>query len=192
MIDNSKEELELITAAKGGDIDAFNKLIKNYTQTIYSFSFKVCRNEEKAKDTLQDTLINIYKSLKTFDGKSKLSTWIYKVVTNNCLMIKRGEKSNRTISVDDLQVDYDNDKMFESHDESPSKKTLNSELKTRLDEAIKKLPIKYRMVFLLRDVEGLSIDETRQILNLTVPVIKSRLFRARNFLKKELQEYYET
>ena len=192
MIDNSKEELELITAAKGGDIDAFNKLIKNYTQTIYSFSFKVCRNEEKAKDTLQDTLINIYKSLKTFDGKSKLSTWIYKVVTNNCLMIKRGEKSNRTISVDDLQVDYDNDKMFESHDESPSKKTLNSELKTRLDEAIKKLPIKYRMVFLLRDVEGLSIDETRQILNLTVPVIKSRLCRARNFLKKELQEYYET
>ena len=77
MTENNKDELELIEAAKAGNIDAFNKLIKSYTQTIYSFSFKVCRNEEKAKDTLQDTLINIYKSLKTFDGKSKLSTWIY-------------------------------------------------------------------------------------------------------------------
>jgi RNA polymerase sigma-70 factor, ECF subfamily len=191
MTENSKEELELIEAAKAGNIDAFNKLIKKYTQTIYSFSFKVCRNEEKAKDTLQDTLINIFKSLKTFDGKSKLSTWIYKVVTNNCLMIKRSEKSHRTVSVDELQIDPEYNSAFESYQESPSKKTLNTELKTKMDEAIKKLPVKYRLVFLLRDVEGLSIDETRQILNLTVPVIKSRLFRARNFLKKELQEYYE-
>jgi len=191
MAENRLEEQELIDAAKGGDIEAFNKLIKNYTQMIYSFSFKVCRNEEKAKDTLQDTLINIFKSLKTFDGKSKLSTWIYKVVTNNCLMLKRSEKTNKLVSVDDLQIDYDSDKVFMSHHESPSGKTLNSELKVKLDDAIKKLPIKYRMVFLLRDVEGLSIEETKNILNLTVPVIKSRLHRARNFLKNELQEYYE-
>ena len=185
------DEQELIEAAKGGDINAFNKLIKDYTQMIYSFSFKVCRNEEKAKDTLQDTLINIFRSLKTFDGKSKLSTWIYKVVTNNCLMLKRTEKSNRLVSVDDLQIEYDSDKMFSSQLESPSGRTLNGELKTKLDEAIKKLPVKYRLVFLLRDVEGLSIEETKNILNLTVPVIKSRLHRARNFLKNELQEYYE-
>lgn len=192
MAEEKIEEQKLIDAAKGGDVDAFNKLIKNYMQMIYSFSFKVCRNEEKAKDTLQDTLINIYKSLKTFDGKSKLSTWIYKVVTNNCLMIRRNNKSGKFVPVDDLEIDHDSDKMFVSLNESPAKETLNSELKIKLDEAIKKLPVKYRLVFLLRDVEGLSIEETKNILNLTVPVIKSRLFRARNFLKNELQEYYES
>ncbi len=192
MAEEKIEEQKLIDAAKGGDVDAFNKLIKNYMQMIYSFSFKVCRNEEKAKDTLQDTLINIYKSLKTFDGKSKLSTWIYKVVTNNCLMIRRNNKSGKFVPVDDLEIDRDSNKILVSQNESPSKETLNSELKIKLDEAIKKLPVKYRMVFLLRDVEGLSIEETKNILNLTVPVIKSRLFRARNFLKNELQEYYES
>jgi RNA polymerase sigma-70 factor, ECF subfamily len=192
MTENNLEELELIKSAKNGDIDAFNKLIKNYTQTIYSFSFKICRNEEKARDTLQDTLINIFKSLKTFDGKSKFSTWIYKVVTNNCLMLRRNERSNKLVSVDDMQFDFDSGNVFISPLESPAKKILNSELKNKLDEAIKKLPLKYRLVFLLRDVEGLSIEETRKILNLTVPVIKSRLFRARTFLKNELQEYYES
>lgn len=187
----NNEELKLIEAAKKGDVEAFNKLIKNYTQMIYSFSFKVCRNEEKAKNTLQDTLINIYKSLKTFDGKSKFSTWVYKVVTNNCLMLRRSEKANKLISVDELQKDSTSDYLFANPHDLPSKETLNEELKSKLDEAIKKLPLKYRLVFLLRDVEGLSIEETKKVLNLTVPVIKSRLHRARNYLKKELQEYYE-
>jgi RNA polymerase sigma-70 factor (ECF subfamily) len=185
------EEQKLIEAAKKGDINAFNKLIKNYTQMIYSFSFKICRDEEKAKSTLQDTLINIYKSLKTFDGKSKFSTWIYRVVANNCLMLRRNNKSGRFVSVEDLQIDSDTDYFVSSFKDIPSKDMLNNELKEKLDEAIKKLPLKYRMVFLLRDVEGLSIEETKNILNLSVPVIKSRLYRARNFLRNELQDYYE-
>jgi len=185
------EELDLIEAAKKGDINAFNKLIKNYTQLIYSFSFKVCRNEEKAKNTLQDTLINVYKSLKTFDGKSKFSTWLYKVVTNNCLMLRRSEKAGKFISVDDIQFDSSSDHFISSAADISSKETLNTELKEKLDEAIKKLPLKYRLVFILRDIEGLSIEETKNILNLSVPVVKSRLHRARNFLRNELKEYYE-
>jgi RNA polymerase sigma-70 factor, ECF subfamily len=186
-----EDEMELIASAKEGDVNSFNKLISRYNQVIYNFSFKICRNEEKAKETLQDTLISIYKSLKSFDGKSKFSTWLYKVVTNNCLMMARSNKAGKNISINDDEyqislIDRDIVGIYET----PSQSMLNEELKEKLDEAIKKLPVKYRLVFLLRDVEDLSIDETSKILNLSIPVVKSRLHRARIFLKNHLEEYY--
>jgi RNA polymerase sigma-70 factor (ECF subfamily) len=187
-----KDEVELISSAKLGDINSFNKLIARYSQVIYNFSFKICRNEEKAKETLQDTLISIYKSLKSFDGKSKFSTWLYKVVTNNCLMMARSNKTDKTVSIDDEEYKISLiDKDIVGIYETPAQKMLDQELKDKLDKAIKKLPLKYRLVFLLRDVEDLSIEETSKILNLTKPVVKTRLHRARIFLKNQLEEYYD-
>jgi RNA polymerase sigma-70 factor, ECF subfamily len=188
---DSKEELDLISSAKTGDVDSFNKLISNYSQVLYNFSFKICRDEEKSKETMQNTLISIYKSLKSFDGKSKFSTWLYKVVTNNCLMMARTDKSRKMVSIDDDEykvslIDKDVIGIYET----PVQKMLNTELKDKLDKAIKKLPLKYRLVFLLRDIEDLSIEETANTLKLSVPVVKSRLHRARIFLKNQLEGYY--
>jgi RNA polymerase sigma-70 factor, ECF subfamily len=185
-------EVDVITMAKDGDIDAFNYLIQKYNNTIYNFSFKICRNEEKAKMTLQDTLINTYKFLKSYDGKSKFTTWLYKIVSNNCLMMARSNKNKHTVSIDedDFKIEV-LDFNASGINENPSKKLLNDELKSKLDIAIKNLPEKYRLVFLLRDIEDLSIEETGKILNLTVPVVKTRLHRARIFLRNQLKEYYE-
>jgi RNA polymerase sigma-70 factor, ECF subfamily len=184
-------EENVISMAKDGDIDAFNYLIRKYNNTIYNFSFKICRNEEKAKMTLQDTLINIYRFLRLYDGKSKFTTWLYKIVSNNCLMMARSNKNKNTISIDeeDFKIDI-LDFNASGINENPSKKMLNEELKSKLDSAIKKLPEKYRLVFLLRDIEDLSIEETGKVLNLTVPVVKTRLHRARIFLRNQLKEYY--
>ena len=184
-------EVDVITMAKNRDIDAFNYLIQKYNSTIYNFSFKICRNEEKAKMTLQDTLINVYKFLKSYDGKSKFTTWLYKIVSNNCLMMARSNKNKHTVSIDedDFKIEVF-DFNASGINENPSKKLLNDELKSKLDNAIKKLPEKYRLVFLLRDIEDLSIEETGKILNLTVPVVKTRLHRARIFLRNQLKEYY--
>ena len=184
------EDEELISSAKNGDLEAFNKLISKYNQTIYSFSFKICRNENKAKETLQDTLINVFKSLKNFDGKSKFSTWVYKIVTNNCLMMARKSKSKEHISVDDYKITIPEMELSEKYN-LPSKNILDEELKSKLNDAIKKLPEKYRLVFLLRDVEDLTIDETSNILKISKPVVKTRLHRARVFLRNQLSDYYE-
>jgi RNA polymerase sigma-70 factor, ECF subfamily len=192
ILNNLKNEYELITSAKEGNIDSFNKLITKYNQTLYNFSFKICRNEEKAKEAMQDTLINIYKSLKHFDGKSKFSTWAYRIISNNCLMMARSNKNKSTVPLDDpdYKISIPEISLLQ-YGENPSEKILNDELKSRLDKAIKSLPLKYRLVFLLRDIEELSIEETCKTLDLTIPVVKSRLRRARIFLRNQLKDYYE-
>ncbi|HTR82237.1 MAG TPA: sigma-70 family RNA polymerase sigma factor, partial [Bacteroidota bacterium] len=87
-----KNERALIDRVKAGDHRAFSALVKKYEQTVYGFSYKVCRNKEKAEEALQDTFINVYKKIGQFDGRSKFSTWLYSIVTNNCLMKHRKHK----------------------------------------------------------------------------------------------------
>jgi RNA polymerase sigma-70 factor (ECF subfamily) len=187
-----QNEEELIISAKEGNVDSFNKLIYKYNQILYNFSFKICRDEEKAKEAMQDTLINIYKSLKLFDGKSKFSTWLYKIISNNCLMMARSDKIKKFVSIDDSDYKISVHEIdLLQYSETPADKMLNDELKSKLDKAIKKLPLKYRLVFLLRDIEELSIEETSKTLKLSILVVKSRLHRARIFLRNQLKDYYE-
>jgi RNA polymerase sigma-70 factor (ECF subfamily) len=180
-------ESELIKKAQDGDTKALTELVKRYEQTIYNFSFKVCRDREKAEHTMQETFMSMVKSIKQFSGRSKFSTWLYTIVSNHCLMMARAQKNKHYASIDD-----ENSLIDESHiadwKVTPEKVTENNELKKILDKAIDKLPYDYRIVFVLRDVEGLSTAETGKIVGLTVPAVKSRLHRARAFLRKELDK----
>lgn len=196
---NKVEEASLIARAQAGDERAFTKLVKRYEDLVFSFSFKVCRDQEKAEETLQDTFINIYRKLKQFDGRSKFTTWIYSIVTNNCLMKHRRRK------LDDVVVSLEHLKdlphqreapegephaqLIASWRDSPLDVAMNSELRELLDRAIQKLPMEYRIVFVLRDIEGKSAAEAAKILKLSVPALKSRLRRARVFLREQLNEY---
>ena len=182
----------LIEEARDGNVRAFETLVKRYEQMVYGFSFKMCRNKEKADETLQDTFINVYKNLKQFNGNSKFSTWLYSIVTNNCLMNRRKRKMDREmISLDEPPVEEGAHQhgVIPSWDDTPSEKMMNTELRSRLDASIQKLPQDYRVVFILRDIEGQSIEETAQILKLSIPAVKSRLRRARIFLREELNDY---
>lgn len=186
----------LLQNARDGDHQAFTTIVRTYENLVYSFAFKVCRDREKASETLQDTFVNVYRKLDQFDNRSKFTTWLYSIVTNNCLMKKRRTKLARTtISLEELSLGDDRQakaahrELLDSSRQTPIESIMNRELRNLLDTAIQALPIDYRIVFVLRDVEGRSADETAKILKLSIPAVKSRLRRARIFLRRQLNEY---
>jgi RNA polymerase sigma-70 factor, ECF subfamily len=193
------DELALIKKAQAGDDRAFTILVKQYEDLVYSFAFKVCRDKAKAEETWQDTFVNVYCKLRQFDGKSKYSTWLYSIVVNNCKMKHRRTKLElASTHIDEPYSMHDHVEDDETGNtaqavpvwrDTPLDSVMDAELKSKLDTAIQKLPYNYRVVFILRDVEGQSAEETGKILKLTVPAVKSRLRRARVFLREQLNEY---
>ncbi len=184
------DETNLIAEAKKGNKKALAELVKKYEQTIYNFSFKICRNPEKAENIMQETFYSMVKSLNQFDGNSKLSTWLYRIVANHCLMQARTEKKRSYVSLEN-DKDLYSERHIADWESIPFKSTENNELRQILDSAIKKLSPEYRIIFLLRDVEGLSTEETAEAANISVPAVKSRLHRARAFLRKEIDEAFK-
>ena len=185
-----EDDNKLIKDILDGDKQAFSELVRRHEDTVFSFAFKVCRDREKAEEALQDTFVNVYRKLHQFDGKSKFSTWLYSIVTNNCLM------KNRQRKIDEVSVRLDEEHGVEvSHPSggpTPLETVMSDELQKKLDSAILTLPVDYRVVFVLRDIEGLSAQETAEVLNLTVAAVKSRLHRARSTLREQLTEYVTT
>ena len=184
------EEKALIQKAQSGDKQALAELVKKYEQTIFNFAFKICRDKNYAEHIMQETFYSMVKSLHQFDGKSKLSTWLYRIVSNHCLMLARKQKSDNFLYLDDDDESLYTERYSADWSSIPYKETENEELKKILDESIQKLSPDYRTVFLLRDVEGLSTEETAQVTELSVPAVKSRLHRARAFLRKEIDEAF--
>ena len=192
-------EHELIRRAQKGDERAFSQLVQKYEDLVYSFAFKVCRDSEKASETWQDTFVNAYRKLHQFDNRSKFTTWLYSIATNNCKMKRRQRKLDQvSVSIDASTALSDHPVLDDegltvqtipSWKETPLDSVMDKELQELLDEAIKKLPYEYRIVFVLRDIEGLSAEETGKILKLSIPAVKSRLGRARVFLRERLNPY---
>jgi RNA polymerase sigma-70 factor (ECF subfamily) len=183
---------DLLQSARNGDEQAFTELVRRYGPTVYGFSYKLCRDTHKAEEAYQETFINVYRKLDQFDGKSKFSTWLYSIVANHCMMQHRRRKIDaETLSLDSPRLGQHSaiGRDMPSWDKSPIDSLINKELSTELDLAIQKLPPNYRIVFVLRQVEHQSAEETAQILQLSVPAVKSRLHRARVFLEAELQNY---
>lgn len=188
----SATDEELVSAATQGDTGAFTTLVKRYEDTVFRFSFTVCRDKEKAEETLQDTFVNVYRKLGSFDGRSKFSTWLYSIVTNNCLMKRRRSKMQDALaSLDDPGTNEEGALLerIAHWDDTPVERLMNTELRAHLDRAILKLPVDYRVVFVLRDVEGKTTEETAEILKLGKEAVKSRLRRARAFLRNQLAPY---
>jgi RNA polymerase sigma-70 factor, ECF subfamily len=189
---------DILDRAMSGDHGAFTQIVHHYEQMVFNFSFKVCRDRAYAEETLQDTFVNVYKKLNQFDKRSKFSTWLYSIVANNCLMKRRRRKlEEESVSINEPELPHDHEG---SHADSlgsplhawqgtPLDESMNTELRTLLDEAIQKLPLDYRLVFILRDLEGRSVEETAKVMKLSLAATKSRLRRARVFLREQLNGY---
>ena len=200
-VDDS-DELTLIRKAQGGDERAFARIVKDYETVVYSFAYKVCHDRDKAEEAWQDTFVNVFRKLKQFDGKSKFSTWLYSIVVNNCLMKHRRTKLDQAMVRIDVPEGFHEDPLTDaeghtvqtiaSWKDTPIDSLMNKELQSHLEKAIEKLPLDYRMVFILRDVEGQSAEAVSKMLKLSVPAVKSRLRRARVFLREQLNEYMTT
>jgi len=183
-------EEKLVELAKSGDRDALRDLVKMHEKTLYSFAFKICRNREKAENVMQETFLSMLKSLKGFDGNSKLSTWLYRISVNHCLMSARKAKNHLFVEPGDDEELF-NDKHAADWSTIPYKSVENQELREILDRSIDKLAPEYRIVFTLRDVQQLSTEETAGITGLSVPAVKSRLHRARAFLRNEISKEFQ-
>jgi RNA polymerase sigma-70 factor, ECF subfamily len=181
----NENELEIIEQAKHGDPHAIKRLVDTYAPVIFRFAYNVCRNQDKAENTTQETFVSLLKKLDQFDNRSKFSTWLYTIVSNHCLMAARSNKSDRYLSIDDEESSLP-EAMIDDGSPDPHEYTERRDTKKHLDEAISRLAPDYRVVFILRDLEGLSTEEAAEILKLSIPAVKSRLHRARAFLREEL------
>jgi RNA polymerase sigma-70 factor (ECF subfamily) len=190
---DTSEELALVQAAKGGDITAFEQLIKKYDRNVFRIAQHITQNREDAEDVVQDAFLKAYQNLKQFQGNSKFYTWLVRIAVNEALMKLRKRKTSKTVSMDEDVETEDGSVPREVADWSPNPEQLfrQAELSDILAKTIQGLPTGFRTVFVLRDVEGLSTEETAETLGLSVPAVKSRLLRARLQLRERLSRYFK-
>lgn len=192
------DDTQLVELAKNGDTKAFEILIKRYEDRIYSLAYRILQDKEEAYDVLQETAISAFKNIKKFKGEAAFSTWLTRIALNFALMRKRKQKSLLK-KAQMLQVE-DNDKIPESLDledlrattdwsDNPSLNLEQEELKKILYESLNKLPEKYRTVFLLKELEGRSVEEISKILGISQSATKTRLHRGRMYLRWLLEKY---
>jgi len=187
------EESILVDAARAGDIGAFESLVRRYDRNVFRIAQHITQNREDAEDVVQDAFLKAYQNLGQFQGQSKFYTWLVRIAVNEALMRLRRRRPERMVSIDE-DVKTEEDSMpREIADWSPNPEQLytQSELKDILGKTIQGLPASFRTVFVLRDVEGLSTEETASALELSVPAVKSRLLRARLQLRERLNRYFK-
>ena len=187
------EEMVLVTAAKAGDVGAFEELVRRYDRNVFRIAQHITQNREDAEDVVQDAFLKAYENLPQFQMQSKFYTWLVRIAVNEALMKLRRRRPERMVSLDE-EVRTEEDSMpREIADWSPNPEQLynQGELKEILQKTIQGLPESFRTVFILRDVEGLSTEETADALGLSVPAVKSRLLRARLQLRERLTKYFK-
>ena len=185
---SAPNEQVLVDAARAGDVNAFSELVNRYERRILRLAKRITQNDEDAEDVLQDAFLKAYENLDRFQGNSKFYTWLVRIAVNEALMKLRKRKSDRTVPLDEPMDTGEETVQREIAvwDGNPEQKYSQTELHGILEEAIQGLTPSYRTVFVLRDVEDMSTEETAEALDLSIPAVKSRLLRARLQLREKL------
>lgn len=187
------DEASLVAKAKAGDADAFAALVNHYDRRVFRMAKQITQNDEDAEDVLQETFLKAYSHLDDFQGNSKFYTWLVRIAVNEALMKLRKRRSDKTVPLDD-PIDTGEDVVAREiavWDENPEDTYSREELGRILDEAVESLKPAYRTVFVLRDIEEMSIEETAEALNLSISAVKSRLLRARLQLREKLTRQFK-
>src|SRR5580658_8054158 len=187
------DELELVAKSRAGDPGAFTTLLRRYEGKIFRLAMNITQNREDAEDVLQESFLKAYEHLDQFLGNSRFYTWIVRIAVNQALMKLRKRRSDRAVSLDE-QIDTGEDTVVReiaAWDPDPEQRYSREELHTILSTVIDELAPIYRTVFTLRDVDGLSTEETAEALELSVPAVKSRLLRARLQLRDKLTRFFK-
>ena len=185
------DDVALATQAKQGDKSAFTELVNRYAQRVFRVARHITKNDQDAEDVLQDTFLKAYSRLEQFEGHSKFYTWVVRIAVNEALMRMRRGKNRITLSLDQELETKDGaiKRDLPADTEDPEESLSRTELRDGLTQAIDGLSETYRPVFVLRDVEGLSTEETAEMLDLSISAVKSRLLRARLQLRQKLQRF---
>jgi RNA polymerase sigma-70 factor (ECF subfamily) len=192
-VETPAPEMELVDRARVGDTAAFGELVKRYERRIYRMARQITQNDEDAEDILQETFLKAFEHLGGFQGQSKFYTWITRIAVNESLMKLRKRKSDRTVSIDE-NIETEEEPIVREiavWDGTPEMQYSQEELRRILDQAIEGLKPIFRTVFVLRDVEDLSTEETAEALGLSIAAVKSRLLRARLQLREKLTRVFK-
>jgi RNA polymerase sigma-70 factor, ECF subfamily len=187
------DETNLVTLARQGDTAAFGELTERYQRNIFRLAQNITQNREDAEDVLQETFMKAYEHLPDFAGNSKFYTWIVRIAVNEALMKLRKRKWDKTVWLDE-PVNVGEESVAREiavWEDNPEQRYSKEELADILDKAVNSLAPAYRTVFVLRDIEELSTEETAQALDLSVPAVKSRLLRARLQLRDKLTAFFK-
>jgi len=189
----ASDELALVRAAKAGDMQAFEELVKRYDRNIFRIAQHITQNREDAEDVVQEAFLKAYGNLEHFQEQSKFYTWLVRIAVNEALMKLRRRRPERTVSLDeDVKTEEDSmPREVADWAPNPEQQYKQAELREILTKTIQGLPASFRTVFVLRDVEGLSTEETAEALGLSIPAVKSRLLRARLQLRERLSKYFK-
>jgi len=184
----------LVAEARAGNTESFTTLINQYDRHIYRLALNITGNQEDAEDVLQDSFLKAYSNLSQFKGGSRFYTWLVRIAVNEALMKLRKRRGASWVSLDE-PAEMDDRSLIprevEDWTENPERSYARSELRDILSQAIEKLEPQFRTVFVLRDIEEFSTDETAKMLSLSVPAVKSRLLRARLKLREQLNKYFK-
>jgi RNA polymerase sigma-70 factor (ECF subfamily) len=191
---HADEDFELIRDISNGRDERFADLVDRYAKRLYNFGLRMCGDARDAEDMVQDTFLNVYKYLNGFRGETKFKNWLYRIAASACLKKKRRSKyaPERELSLDEF-LPREGEALPTDVPQwacEPLENLLNRELNKTLREKILSLPEKYRLVLVLRDIEGFSTEETARILGLSQSNIKVRLHRARLYLREQLKDYF--
>jgi RNA polymerase sigma-70 factor, ECF subfamily len=189
------KDFQLIKAINAGQHQLFYDLVKRYESKLYNFGMRMCQDVRDAEDVVQDTFLNVFRYLKEFRYETKFKNWLYRIATTSCIKKRRKSKfaPEKELSLEEFLPAGDTPLPDEmpTWAHLPLERLLNEELSATIRSAIQALPEKYRLVMVLRDIEGFSTAETAQILNLKPSNIKVRLHRARLFLREQLKDYFD-
>jgi len=188
-------EKQLVKDLQAGNVSSFEQLANLYQKKIYTLSFNLTRNATDSQDVTQEVLLTLFKKGHTFQGKSAFASWVYRITLNASYMKLRTRKREPNLSIEDLLPSFNGagfqQEKLQDWSENTEAAFLNKETLEVIQKAVDLLPDKEKVVFLLRDVEGLSTEKVSEVLEITVPAIKSRLHRARLFLRRKLASYFE-
>ena len=186
-----EDEPMLVAAAKGGDPAAFEELVNRYERKIFRLTMNITRNREDAEDAMQDAFMKAFSHLDRFHEESRFYTWLVRIAANEALMRLRKRRPNQ-FSLDE-PIESEDDfvpQQIEDWGPSPEQRFAQTEMRDILRGVIEELPPDFRVVFLLRDVEGLSTEETAETVGISEAAVKSRLLRARLKLRQKLDRHF--
>lgn len=185
----------LISEFKAGSMAAMEKIVARYEDRVFTFGLKMCGHLQDAEDIAQETFLNAFRYLKDFREETKLKNWLFKLAATACIRKRRKKKCEpeEEISLESLFPEDGGHPTYDIPDlsDNPSDNMLRKELKKIIDAAIQSLPHNYRLVFNLRDIEGFSTEETGEILGISTQSVKTRLHRARLFLREKISKAYK-
>lgn len=187
-----KTDAELVNGVIAREESCFEELLERYGSKVLNLAMRITRNQEDSEEILQDVFITVFTKIGSFEHKAQFSSWLYRVTMNSSFMKIRARNRRRTVSVEDIEPSirqnwvgnrtelFDIDSMSSRH-----------ELREAIQSAVENLPEEYRAIFVLRDIDGLSNEAVSQVLQLSVPAVKSRLHRSRLLMREQLKSHYE-